>query len=93
MRITITYADDIEKAKAVLLEAAAATAGVLRQPEPLFMVLSFGKDGVDLLFGVWIATEDWVEANNAMFMAVHKRFDAAGIDFAYPTMTIHSGKA
>ena len=93
IRLTITYADDIEKARTVLMEAAAANEGVLRQPEPLFMVQSFGKDGIELLFGVWVATSDWVDANNSMYIDVRKRFEAAGISFAYPTMTIYAEKA
>jgi len=91
--VTITYAGDLEKARILLYEAAAATETVLREPEPLFMVQNLGKDGIELLFGVWVAKDDWVQANNAMYAEILKRFGAAGISFAYPTMTVYQKKA
>ncbi len=89
--ITITYSADVEKARTLLFEAAEANTCVLKRPEPLFMIQSFNKDGVELLFGVWIAKDEWVEANNAMFMEIQKRFDAAGIEFARSAITVYKG--
>lgn len=92
VRITVEYGTDIEKAKAILLEAAAANPGLLKKPEPFFQIQGFGKDGIDLFFGVWFAKEDWEPANNGTYLEINKRFEAAGIRFAYPTMTVYPKK-
>jgi len=89
IRLTITYGSDLERAKEILYDVALSTEGVLRKPEPIFMVQGLGKDGVELLFGIWIAKEDWVQANNAAYHAVLSRFKAEGLEFAHPTMTIY----
>ncbi len=93
IRLTITHATDLEKARMLLLEAAEANESVLRQPEPLFMIQGLGKDGVELLFGVWLANEDWVTGNNAMYAGIHERFKNAGIEFAHATMTVYEKKS
>lgn len=92
IKVTVTYDTDIEKARRILLETAAANQGVLRKPDPFFMVQSFAESGIDLFLGVWFANPDWEQANNGMYMEIKKNFDAAGIEFAYPTMTIYPRK-
>ncbi len=92
IKLTVTYDTDIERARAVLLQTAEANPGVLRKPEPFFMVQSFGANGIELFLGVWFANPDWEQANNGMYIDIKKNFDAAGIEFAYPTMTVYPKK-
>lgn len=93
IKLTVTYDTDIERARQILAETAAANPGVLRKPEPFFMVQTFGANGIELFLGVWFANSDWEQANNGMYMDIKKNFDAAGIKFAYPTMTIYPKKS
>ncbi|HOZ72607.1 MAG TPA: mechanosensitive ion channel family protein [Spirochaetales bacterium] len=93
MDILVTYDTDIERARQVLLELAAAEPNALRSPEPVFMVSGFRDSGIALFFGVWFATNEWFDGNNAMHIAVKKRFDEEGIRFALPTRTVYQGKA
>jgi small-conductance mechanosensitive channel len=88
MEILVTYGTDIERVRTILMELVAACPNALRNPEPLFMVTGFRESGIGLLLGVWFATDEWFDGNNAMYIAVRKRFDAEGIEFAYPSMTI-----
>jgi small-conductance mechanosensitive channel len=90
MNILITYDSDIAKAKTILLDTVARSRDILKNPEPLFFVKGFAENGVELLVGVWIANEDWVNANNSIYIDVKKRMDAEGIEFAFPTRTIYS---
>lgn len=92
IKITITHSTDIETARTLLAETAKANECVLRQPEPLFMILGFDKDGVELLFGVWLANDDWVTGNNTMYSGIQSRFKAAGIEFAHTAMTVYENK-
>jgi small-conductance mechanosensitive channel len=90
MNILITYDSDIEQTKAVLLDTVAKNRDILMNPEPLFFVKGFAENGVELLLGVWIASTDWVNANNSIHIDVKKRLDSEGIKFAFPTRTIYS---
>jgi small-conductance mechanosensitive channel len=93
MDLLITYDTDIERARSVLMEVARACPNALRNPEPLFMVTGFKESGVGLFLGTWFATDEWFDGNNAMYIAVKKRLDAEGIEFAYPSMTIFPKQA
>jgi small-conductance mechanosensitive channel len=86
--ILVTYNTDIERARSILMEVARECPNALRNPEPVFMVTGFKDSGVGLFMGAWFATDEWFDGNNAMYIAVKKRFDAEGIEFAYPSMTI-----
>ena len=91
--ILITYDTDIERARSVLMEVARACPNALRNPEPVFMVTGFKESGVGIFLGVWFATDEWFDGNNSMYIAVKKRLDAEGIEFAYPSMTIYPKQA
>jgi small-conductance mechanosensitive channel len=87
--ILFTYDTDIERAVDVLMDVAANCQNALKNPPPVFMVKGFSESGIGLFFGVWFATNEWFDGNNDMYVAIKKRLDAEGIEFAYPTMTIY----
>jgi len=93
MDILVTYDTDVERARDLLYEIAAAEPNALRNPAPAFMVTGFKDSGVGLFFGVWFATDEWFDGNNSMYIAVKKRFDEEGVRFAFPTMTVYQEKA
>ncbi len=52
----------------------------------------FGSHSLDVLIVYWCKTTDYKEfltANEEVNMEIKRRFDAAGIEFAFPTQTIH----
>ncbi|MDX9898897.1 MAG: mechanosensitive ion channel family protein [Spirochaetia bacterium] len=89
MNILFTYDCDLERIKTVLMDIATKSPNALKNPEPAFMVTGFKDSGVGVFFGVWYATNEWFDGNNDMYIAVKKRLDAEGIEFAFPTMTIY----
>jgi small-conductance mechanosensitive channel len=89
MDILVTYDTDLERVRSILMEIAAASYNALRNPEPVFMVTGFKESGVGIFFGVWYATEEWFDGNNDMYIAVKKRLETEGIEFAFPTMTVY----
>ncbi|MGD9940864.1 MAG: mechanosensitive ion channel family protein [Clostridia bacterium] len=92
LKILVTYDTDLEKARAIMLDVAARNTDVLRNPEPVFMVNSYADSGIDLFFGVWCASSDWFQGLNSISIDIKKRFDAEGIEFAFPTRTIYTKK-
>jgi len=92
INISITYSDDIEKARRVLMETADANPWILRSPTPFFIVEGFGESGVNLFFGVWFAKDDFVEAKNSIHIEIKRSFDEEGIEFAFRTVTVYQKK-
>lgn len=92
--ILVTYDTDLQLARRILMEAAMANPAILRNPEPFFAVQKFADSGIELFLGVWFPIDSYEPANNGMFVEIKKRFEAEGIRFAYPTMTVlQSGQA
>lgn len=90
--ISITYKDDIELARRLLLETAEANPWVLRNPSPFFIVNGFGASGVDLFLGVWFAKDDFVDTKNSMLLEIKRRFDEEKVEFAFQTLTVYQKK-
>jgi small-conductance mechanosensitive channel len=86
--ISITYQDDIEKARSLLFAAAKANPWVLKNPAPFFMMEGFGASGIDLFFGVWFAKDDYVDMKNSILLEIKHSFDSGGVAFAYQTLTV-----
>ncbi|MDR5657111.1 mechanosensitive ion channel family protein [Halodesulfurarchaeum sp. HSR-GB] len=83
----IGYGDDIQEARAAILEEAAQIDAVLQDPEPSAPVVELGDSAVVLSGRVWIDPQEHGYGGvRAQFVeAVKERFDEAGIDMPYPT--------
>ncbi|EMA47578.1 mechanosensitive ion channel family protein [Halococcus salifodinae] len=82
----IEYDDDIEAARAAILDEARKLDGALTEPEPAAPVTSLGDSAVVLSGRVWINPNETGYAPTAATFteAVKKRFDAEGIGMPYP---------
>lgn len=92
LNIVVTYDSDIERVRDIVLDEVDHNPNALKNPEPVFMVSKLGDNGIELFFGVWFATNEWFDGNNDVYIAVKKRLDAEGVEFAYPTLTVYQKK-
>lgn len=92
INLTITYGDDIEKARRILLETADVNPWILRSPNPIFIVEGFGESGINLFFGVWFTKDEFVDAKNSMYIEIKRRFDEEKVEFAFRTVTVYQKK-
>ncbi len=89
------YESDIERAKALLVEAAGEVRGVKLDPAPVVIVRGFGPSEVNLQLRVWIH-----EARNRRSIAdeitgkAMAKFRKAGVEIPYPKreLYIHQGR-
>jgi len=86
---TTSYDCDIEKVKAILLEAAGKNDKVLKQPEPFARLMNHGVNSLEYTVRVWCKAEDFWDVKFELLEAVKKEFDANGITIPYPQMDIH----
>ena len=81
----IGYDDDIDQARAAIMEEAEQIDGVLDDPVPSAPVIDLGDSDVVLSGRVWIDPNQTSAAGvrTQLIEAVKKRFDAEGIDIPY----------
>lgn len=84
MMIGISYDDDIDKARALILELAKADERVSSDPEPVVLVKGLGDSSVDLQLRAWIRRQDFWDVNFELTRAVKYKLDEAGISIPYP---------
>ncbi len=89
MTFGIGYGDDIEQAKAVLLQLIREDTRIHVDPEPLVAVSSLGDSSVKLVVRVWVAAADYWPVNFEMTERVKLGFDAAGISIPFPQQSVH----
>jgi small conductance mechanosensitive channel len=87
---SISYGDDIDKAKAILREVVDSHEAVLKDPEPNIRVGALGESGVELLCRPWVLTDDYWDVFWDITERVKKRFDEAGITIPFPQRTVHT---
>jgi small-conductance mechanosensitive channel len=61
------------------------------EPEPLVIFQGYGKSSIDFKFAVWARQESWLVVKNGIAEDVKRRFDAEGITFPFPHVTLYAG--
>ncbi len=90
--VGISYDDDIDKARALILKLAKGKDGVLKEPAPVVNVTNLGDSSVDLELRAWTSRQDYWEARWGLIRDVKYALDKAGISIPYPHMQVISQK-
>ena len=85
----VSYSNDIEKVKSVILAAAAENELVLKDPEPFVRLIKHGESSLDFTCRVWCSGSDYWTVYFDLTEAVKKAFDANGITVPFPQMDVH----
>ncbi|MBQ8271003.1 MAG: mechanosensitive ion channel [Bacteroidaceae bacterium] len=90
---SISYGDDYEKAKEVLLELIAADKRILNAPaEPFIALKELGASSINIVVRVWAAQEDYWGVCFDLNKAVYETFPKRGLNFPYQTFTVNVNK-
>lgn len=92
LQVTISYAGDIDKTRAVLQQIASDKSEILRDPQPFVGVAAHGDSAVVLDYRVWCATENYWQVFYYLQEEVLRRFAAENIEIPYPQMDVHFDK-
>lgn len=93
MTFGISYADDIDKAKAVLENIVTNHKLVLKDPAPNIQVTALADSSVNFIVRPWVNTADYWTVLWDMNAEVKRRFDKEGIGIPFPQMDVHVHKA
>ena len=85
----ISYEDDIDKAKQILVDMLANDERVLKDPAPTIVVGNLGDSSVDILCRPWVNSADYWGLLWDMQENVKKAYDAADISIPYPQRDVH----
>jgi small-conductance mechanosensitive channel len=85
-QVQVAYGCDLERAMAILVEAARAQPRVLADPLPKAFVVVFADSGINLELGFWIADpeEGSMQIKSDIHLAIWKAFREAGIEIPFP---------
>lgn len=85
-QVQVAYGCDLERALAILVEAAGAQPRVLADPPPKAFVTAFADSGINLEVGFWIADPEAgsMQIKSDIHLAIWKAFKAEGIEIPFP---------
>lgn len=88
--VQVAYDSDIEKAMALLAEAARGVERVLEEPAPTPFFVSFGADGINLELGYWVedAAKGTAGVRSTVNRNIWRLFSEQGVAIPYPTRDV-----
>ncbi len=90
MVFSISYGDDFEKAKEVLLRLVKEDERILDKPaEPAINLLELSASSIDISVKVWCIQEDYWNVKFDMNKKVYEVFPKEGLNFPYQTLTVN----
>jgi len=90
---SISYGDDMEKAKSVVREVLAGEKRILPEPAPMIVVGQFGDSSVDLFIRPWVNTAEYWDVRFALLQGIKQAFDQQGITIPFPQRDVHLHQA
>jgi len=85
-QVQVAYSSDLERAMAILVEAARAQPRVLADPPPKAFLVAFADSGIDLELGFWIGDPESgsLQVKSDIHLDIWKKFKEAGIEIPFP---------
>lgn len=85
----ISYNDDIERAKKVLMNVATSNSNVIKNPKPFVGVNEHGASGIGMTLFVWVDSNNYWDTYFKMQEEVKLAFDKNGISIPYDQLDVH----
>ncbi len=89
--VGVAYGSDLEKARELMLAAAADTRRILKDPKPGFLLTGFGDNAINLEVRVWINDpQNGIAAvKSDVLWGIWQRFRDHDIEIPYPQRDVH----
>ena len=93
MTFSISYGNDFEKAKSVLLGIIAQDSRILNDPaEPFICLSELGASSIDIIVRVWCNQSDYWAIKFDLNQKVYETFPKEGLEFPFQTFTVNVTK-
>ncbi|MCR4849613.1 MAG: mechanosensitive ion channel [Bacteroidales bacterium] len=87
--VSISYGDDYDKAKAVLLRLCNEDPRILKNPAPFVEIALLNNSSVDIKMRVWVKSADYWPVFFSMNEKVYKSLPKEGLTFPFPQVDVH----
>lgn len=87
--VSVSYGDDFEKAKSVLLRLCNEEPKILKNPEPFVSIGQLNSSSVDLKMRAWVKSADYWPVFFSMNEKVYKTLPQEGLSFPFPQVDVH----
>ena len=89
----VEYGTDYAKVKSILEDILAQDERILQEPAAPFVAMSqLADSSVNYVVRVWVKSADYWDVYFDITRIVYERFNAEGIGFPFPQLTIHQAK-
>lgn len=89
MVMSISYGDDITRAKDVIRRVLGSDARILPDPEPVIAVAELAASSVDINVRPWVKTEDYWPARADLLERLKVELEAAGMTIPFPQQDVY----
>ncbi|MGB7347604.1 MAG: mechanosensitive ion channel domain-containing protein [Pirellulaceae bacterium] len=90
VHVGVAYGSDTARVESILLSVARRCPMVLDAPEPCVVFGGFGSSTLDFELRAFIGQrESRSQINSALYMAINREFNQAGIEIAFPQQDLH----
>lgn len=89
----VDYGTDYEKVRQTLATILARESRILPDPAPLIALNQLADSSVNFVVRVWVKSEDYWDVYFDINRNVYETFNAQGINFPFPQLTVHQAKA
>ena len=87
--VSISYGDDYDVAKAVLLRLCKEDSRILTDPEPFIEIAELNNSSVDLKMRVWVKSADYWPVFFGMNEKIYKTLPKEGLHFPFPQVDVY----
>ena len=89
LNFDIHYENEVEKAKALILEVVSAHKDALKEPMPYARVAQYGENAITIAMRVWTKTENYYSLKDDLLEQIKQSFDQNGIVIPYSQVDVH----
>ena len=89
LTIGISYHDNIQTARDVILKTLQNDNRVLQDPQPLIAVTELGENSVNIMARYWTHSDDAIHTRMDLIEQIKYQFDQAGINIPFPQRVIN----
>ena len=90
--ITISYGDDVEVARRVLLQIMSEDKRVKQDPAPVVYLTSLGSDAVNISARAWVDNADYWGVFFELNERIYNELPKHGLHFPFPQLSVHIEK-
>ena len=89
LTVSISYGDDYQLARSVIMELIQSDSRIKRTPEPFIGLATLNQSSVDIAVLLWVDAADYAGVKFSMNERIYKTLPERGLNFPYPHLDVN----